>query len=60
MKTVDVCEGILAGKVNAFIGLGGNFVRAIPDNARLEPAWQHLKPHGADRDETQSQSSDQR
>ena len=43
MKTVDVCEGILAGKVNAFIGLGGNFVRAIPDNARIEPAWQRLK-----------------
>ncbi len=43
MKTVDVCEGILKGKVNAFIGLGGNFVRAIPDTARMEPAWKKMK-----------------
>ena len=31
MNTVEACEGILAGKVKAFIGLGGNFVRAIPE-----------------------------
>jgi molybdopterin-dependent oxidoreductase alpha subunit len=43
MKTVDVCEGILAGKVNAFIGLGGNFVRAIPDTQQMEPAWKRMK-----------------
>ncbi len=42
MKTVDVCEAILKSKVNAFIGLGGNFVRAIPDSTRMEPAWQRL------------------
>ncbi|HEY1735790.1 MAG TPA: FdhF/YdeP family oxidoreductase, partial [Methylovirgula sp.] len=26
MNTVEACEGLLAGKVKAFIGLGGNFV----------------------------------
>ncbi len=31
MNTVEACEGILSGKVKAFIGLGGNFVRAIPE-----------------------------
>ncbi|MGF0238112.1 FdhF/YdeP family oxidoreductase [Rhodococcus sp. IEGM1300] len=41
--TVDACEGILAGEVRGFIGLGGNFLRAIPDTARMEPAWQTLE-----------------
>ena len=41
--TVDACEGILAGQVRGFIGLGGNFLRAIPDTARMEPAWQTLE-----------------
>ena len=40
--TVDACEGILDGKVRGFIGLGGNFLRAIPDTSRMEPAWQTL------------------
>jgi hypothetical protein len=31
MDTVEVCEGAPSGKVRAFIGLGGNFVRAIPE-----------------------------
>ena len=43
MKTVDACEAILKGTVNAFIGLGGNFVRAIPDTDRMEPAWKNMK-----------------
>ncbi|MFN4087875.1 MAG: FdhF/YdeP family oxidoreductase [Alphaproteobacteria bacterium] len=42
LATVDVCEGILAGEVRAFIGLGGNFVRAIPERDRMEPAWRGL------------------
>jgi molybdopterin-dependent oxidoreductase alpha subunit len=41
--TVDACEGILAGRVRGFIGLGGNFLRAIPDTSRMEPAWQTLQ-----------------
>ncbi|XUK69767.1 Formate dehydrogenase H [Pseudomonas yamanorum] len=41
--TVDACEAILAGKARGFIGLGGNFLRAIPDTSRMEPAWQSLE-----------------
>ena len=29
LATVGTCEGVIAGSVRAFIGLGGNFVRAI-------------------------------
>ncbi len=43
MNTVEACEGILSGKVKAFIGLGGNFVRAIPDRARMEEAWTRMR-----------------
>ena len=43
LTTVDVCAGILDGSVKAFIGLGGNFVRAIPDHGVMEPAWPSLK-----------------
>jgi molybdopterin-dependent oxidoreductase alpha subunit len=42
MNTVEACEAILAGKVQAFVGLGGNFVRAVPDTARMEAAWRAL------------------
>jgi molybdopterin-dependent oxidoreductase alpha subunit len=40
--TVEVCDGILDGSVKAFIGLGGNFVRAIPEGDRLEPSWRDM------------------
>ncbi|MFI4965983.1 MAG: FdhF/YdeP family oxidoreductase [Caulobacterales bacterium] len=39
MNTIEVCEGLLAGKVKAFIGLGGNFLRAIPDHGQMERVW---------------------
>ena len=42
MATVDACEGILDGRVKGFIGLGGNFLRAVPDTSRMEPAWSAL------------------
>ena len=41
--TVETCEGILDGSVRGFIGLGGNFLRAIPDTSRMEPAWKTLQ-----------------
>lgn len=41
--TVETCEGILDGSVRGFIGLGGNFLRAIPDTSRMEPAWKKLQ-----------------
>lgn len=43
LATVDACAGLLDGSVKAFIGLGGNFLRAVPDTSRLEPAWRHLQ-----------------
>src|SRR4051812_9112454 len=41
--TVDACEAVLTGKVNAFIALGGNFLRAIPEREAMEAAWPNLK-----------------
>ena len=43
LSTVDACAGVLDGSVRAFIGLGGNFVRAVPDHYRMEPAWDTLR-----------------
>ena len=42
MNTVAACEGIVSGTVKAFIGLGGNFVRAIPERERMEQAWVNM------------------
>jgi molybdopterin-dependent oxidoreductase alpha subunit len=39
MNTVDICEGLLGGTIKAFIGLGGNFIRAVPDQVRVAKAW---------------------
>ena len=43
MATVEACEAMLAGKVKAFIGLGGNFIRAIPEREKMEAAWTKLR-----------------
>ncbi|MET0540195.1 MAG: FdhF/YdeP family oxidoreductase, partial [Variovorax sp.] len=43
LNTVEVCEGVLDGSVRAFVGLGGNFVRAVPDTDRIEPAFGRLR-----------------
>ncbi len=43
LNTVEVCEGVLAGTVRAFVGLGGNFLRAVPDGPRIEAAWSNLR-----------------
>ncbi|WP_375409899.1 FdhF/YdeP family oxidoreductase [uncultured Methylobacterium sp.] len=43
LNTVEACEGIVSGEVKAFIGLGGNFVRAIPDTVRMEEAWRRMR-----------------
>lgn len=39
MAIVDAVEGLIAGKVRAFICLGGNLLRAVPDQKRMEEAW---------------------
>ncbi|QJD92638.1 FdhF/YdeP family oxidoreductase [Duganella dendranthematis] len=43
LNTVEACEGVLDGSVSAFVGLGGNFLRAIPDTVRMEAAWSRLR-----------------
>ena len=43
LNTVEACEGILNGRVRAFVSLGGNFVRAIPDRRPMEKAWRNLR-----------------
>lgn len=42
LNTVEACEEIVAGKIKAFIALGGNFVRAIPDHDVMEEKWRGL------------------
>jgi molybdopterin-dependent oxidoreductase alpha subunit len=39
LNTVEACEQIVAGNVRAFVMLGGNFVRAVPETGRIEAAW---------------------
>ncbi len=41
--TVTACEAILDGRVKAFVALGGNFTRAIPDLEIIEAAWRKLR-----------------
>lgn len=43
MNTVEACEAILKGEVSAFIGLGGNFLRAIPEQRAMEQAWPRMR-----------------
>ncbi|MCJ2131904.1 FdhF/YdeP family oxidoreductase [Methylobacterium sp. E-045] len=43
LNTVEACEGIVSGAVKAFVSLGGNFVRAIPETERMEEAWRTLR-----------------
>jgi molybdopterin-dependent oxidoreductase alpha subunit len=42
LNTVEACAGVLDGSVKAFIGLGGNFVRAVPETELIERAWPKL------------------
>ncbi|SAL55295.1 oxidoreductase alpha (molybdopterin) subunit [Caballeronia terrestris] len=42
MATVDICAGVRDGTVDAFLGLGGNFARATPDQDVLAPTWKKL------------------
>lgn len=42
MNTVKVCEGLRAGTIRAFIGLGGNFLRAIPEQREMEARWRDV------------------
>jgi molybdopterin-dependent oxidoreductase alpha subunit len=39
MAIVDAVKGLIDGKVKAFVSLGGNLSRAVPDQRRMEQAW---------------------
>ena len=43
LNTVEACEAILEGRIKAFVMLGGNFVRAIPDHGRMEEPWRRMR-----------------
>jgi molybdopterin-dependent oxidoreductase alpha subunit len=43
LTTVEVVDGVLNHTVSGFVGLGGNFARAISDSGRAEQAWKKLR-----------------
>lgn len=43
LNTVETCRAIIEGSVDAFIGLGGNFLRAVPDQQPMEAAWPKMQ-----------------
>jgi len=36
---VDAVKGLMTGEIKAFISLGGNLVRAVPDQKAMEDVW---------------------
>jgi molybdopterin-dependent oxidoreductase alpha subunit len=43
LDTVETCRGVIDGSVRAVIGLGGNFLRAVPETQAMERAWSNLR-----------------
>ncbi|MEC3909372.1 FdhF/YdeP family oxidoreductase [Sphingobium sp. CR2-8] len=43
LDTVGSCRGVIDGSVKAFLSLGGNFLRAVPETAAMEEAWPRLE-----------------
>jgi molybdopterin-dependent oxidoreductase alpha subunit len=43
LTTVKACEAMVAGRVKAFVALGGNVVRAAPERDIVEAAWRRLR-----------------
>jgi molybdopterin-dependent oxidoreductase alpha subunit len=41
--TVDFLKSLLAGETKAYIGLGGNLARAVPDQTRVHEAWPRME-----------------
>jgi molybdopterin-dependent oxidoreductase alpha subunit len=42
-NVVNALEAIIRGRAKVFVGLGGNFVRAVPDWPVVEAAMRHLR-----------------
>ena len=55
LNTVEACEGVLDGAVRAFVGLGGNFVRAVPETGADGGGLARAAADGADRHQAQPQ-----
>jgi molybdopterin-dependent oxidoreductase alpha subunit len=43
LNTVEACESVISGEVKAFVALGGNFIRAVPETQIIEEAWPKLR-----------------
>jgi molybdopterin-dependent oxidoreductase alpha subunit len=43
LNTVEACKGVIHEEVKAFISLGGNFLRAVPETGLMEAAWRKLR-----------------
>jgi len=42
-NTVEFLEALLNGEVKAFMGLGGNLARAVPDQTRVHEVWRGME-----------------
>ncbi len=42
LTIVDAVKGLMAGEVRAFICLGGNLLRAVPEQKEMEKGWEKL------------------
>ena len=42
LDTVEACKEIIDGTVSAFLGLGGNFLRAVPETVVMEQSWRKM------------------
>ncbi|TBY42980.1 FdhF/YdeP family oxidoreductase [Rhizobium leguminosarum] len=42
-STVDTCKAIMNGETRAFVSLGGNFLKAVPETAAMEAAWRKMR-----------------
>ncbi|QKK26786.1 FdhF/YdeP family oxidoreductase [Rhizobium hidalgonense] len=42
-STVETCKAIMNGEARAFVSLGGNFLKAVPETGAMEAAWRKLR-----------------
>jgi molybdopterin-dependent oxidoreductase alpha subunit len=42
-NTVEFLEALISGEMRAYVGLGGNLMRAVPDAERVEQAWRGME-----------------
>ena len=43
LTTVETCQGLADGSVQAIVALGGNLLRAVPDGPVVERGWRRMK-----------------